>query len=199
MIQGQALVPQRRYIPSRRQGLLSDTTTCGPITFACGSGMDGIPLARVMEENLDDLIGKNDLAFENPMRSLMALRLEVSFVSTYLEKMWQILCNLQWPGYESWTGRLSTNDWRTTRRPITKGKLVLQVAKAVRDFIQVRLQVFPILWYLVLHAYHRATSTSPLNLSTRDGGSDQASSKSRTSYSSVCYVSLRPHSSQNFG
>lgn len=48
-----------------------------------------------------------------------------------------ISLRLEWPGCPPWTKQIKTRDWRKAPRPISRGKLATEIAKATRKFIDV--------------------------------------------------------------
>jgi len=88
-----------------------------PITFHRQPGGSGIELTDVLDDSLDDLVGRDDPMFPNHTGLSISLRLE-------------------WPGYKSWTKQVNTKDWRREPKLITRAKLARQVTKLVQDFIR---------------------------------------------------------------
>lgn len=73
-------VPQRPYIPRNQSD--NFVPDC-PITCTDSYGRDGIAFADVVtfNENFNDLIGKDGPMLANYAETVIALRLEVSFIS----------------------------------------------------------------------------------------------------------------------
>jgi len=82
----EVMVPQRPYVPHHRQNYFDQFIPENPIVFPIRSGRDGIALTDVMNENFDHLIGRDDPMFANYTGPAISLRLEVSYVSVYLEE-----------------------------------------------------------------------------------------------------------------
>ena len=80
-------------IPQRQYGQLNDGSyrvqlgLDDPIMFSSHSGQDGISLADIMNENIHDLIGKDDPMFVNCMGPVISLRILVRSILVYLEEM----------------------------------------------------------------------------------------------------------------
>ncbi|KAF9644046.1 hypothetical protein BDM02DRAFT_3122524 [Thelephora ganbajun] len=114
------LVPHRQYPPphSKTKGqYVDDATLQPPILFdLIGSTQRGIAVKDAMNKRYHNLVGRDDPMFEESGSSV-ALRFE-------------------WPGYKSWSRQIKTNDWRKTRRPITRAKLATDVSKSLSLFIQ---------------------------------------------------------------
>jgi len=47
-----------------------------------------------------------------------------------------VALRFEWPGYKSWSRQIKTNDWRKTRRPITRAKLATDISKSLALFVQ---------------------------------------------------------------
>lgn len=118
-----------------------------PITFHRQLGGSGIELTEVLDDNLDDLVGRDDPMFSNYTGLSISLRLEVQFrLSISCETRAPNLNydSSQWPGYKSWTKQVNTKDWRREQKLITRAKLARQVTKLVQDFIRVRPANYPL-------------------------------------------------------
>jgi len=114
------LVPHRPYPPphSKTKGqYVDDATLQTPILFdLIGNNQRGIAVKDAMNKRYHSLVGRDDPMFEESGSSV-ALRFE-------------------WPGYKSWSRQIKTNDWRKTRRPITRAKLATDISKSLSLFIQ---------------------------------------------------------------
>ena len=61
---------------------------------------------------------------------------------------------LQWPGYAAWSRQIPTRDFRSPPGPITRSKLVKNVAKTVQRFIEVSFRLMSrgvVYMYLRVH------------------------------------------------
>lgn len=114
------LVPHRPYPPphSKTKGqYVDDATLQPPILFdLIGGSQRGVAVKDAMNKRYHNLVGRDDPMFEESGSSV-ALRFE-------------------WPGYKSWSRQIKTNDWRKTRRPITRAKLATDISKSLALFIQ---------------------------------------------------------------
>lgn len=114
------LVPHRQYPPphSKTKGqYVDDATLQSPILFdLIGGTQRGIAVKDAMNKRYHNLVGRDDPMFEESGSSV-ALRFE-------------------WPGYKSWSRQIKTNDWRKTRRPITRAKLATDISKSLALFMQ---------------------------------------------------------------
>jgi len=114
------LVPHRPYPPphSKTKGqYVDDATLQPPILFdLIGCSQRGVAAKDAVNKRYHNLVGRDDPMFEESGSSV-ALRFE-------------------WPGYKSWSRQIKTNDWRKTRRPITRAKLATDISKSLSLFIQ---------------------------------------------------------------
>ena len=74
----ESTVPQRPYVPHYRQNYFDQFIAENPITFPSRSGRDGIAFTDILNENFDDLIGRDDPMFPNYQGPAISLRLEVN-------------------------------------------------------------------------------------------------------------------------
>ena len=88
------MVPQRPYVPHHRQNYLEQFFPEGAITFPQRTGMDGIPLIDAMNENFDNLIGRDDAMFANYAGPAISLRLEVGLASAHYRHTADLACLL---------------------------------------------------------------------------------------------------------
>lgn len=79
-------IPQRQYGQLHNGSYRAQLGLDDPIIFPSHSGQDGILLANVMNENIHDLIGKDDPMFMNCMCPVISLRILVRLTSAYLEE-----------------------------------------------------------------------------------------------------------------
>jgi hypothetical protein len=82
----EVMVPQRQYVPHHRQNYFDHFAPESDITFPSRTGPDGIPLADVLNDNFDNLVGRDDPMFAGYVGPAISLRLEVSSTPAYLEE-----------------------------------------------------------------------------------------------------------------
>ena len=80
-------IPQRQYGQLHDGSYRAQLGLDDPIMFPSHSGQDGILLADVMNEDIYDLVGKDDPMFVNCMSPVISLHILVRSTSAYLEKV----------------------------------------------------------------------------------------------------------------
>jgi len=150
-------VPHRPYPPphSKTKGqYVDDATLQLPILFDLigSSTQRGIAAKDAMNKRYHNIVGRDDPMFEESGSSV-ALRFEVSFFAMCLlcrltrlvvarlqvlespSTLSIRLLDLEWKIHLPL--QIKTNDWRKTRRPITRAKLATDICKSLSLFIQV--------------------------------------------------------------
>jgi len=109
---GGPMVPQGRY---QNPQLPFSPEYAGSITFSMSDGRCGFSMAAALNKDFGGLKDR-DTAMLVDCGTSISLRLE-------------------WPGCPPWTKQIKTRDWRKAPRPINRGKLAIEIAKATRKFI----------------------------------------------------------------
>lgn len=113
-------VPQKVYQPfteADRKRYIQECQLKETILFVSSAPSEwGVGLEDALKVRLKDLRDKDDPMFEGCGPSV-SIRIE-------------------WPGYRSWTKQIPTNDFKTPKGPITRGKLAKNIANCVRRFIE---------------------------------------------------------------
>ncbi|KAH7924917.1 hypothetical protein BV22DRAFT_474630 [Leucogyrophana mollusca] len=113
------IVPQGRYKPGNTLDHNMEGQKQAVIFNLENPREEGIPLADALARRFDRL--------ENRSTPVLA---DVGSVTVSLR--------IEWPGYASWSGQISSKNWKKTRGPPTREAIAHKVAKHVRRFIEDR-------------------------------------------------------------